>query len=265
MTVQIGSTAPGFVPVHHHPRVLAFVREWSLEAHDPEALETLRRRIGQLEAELVVLSRAGVWFVSRERGVEHRDRLVPDATTTALLYGVRDGTDAVFLIDDRGVVRFAYEPGGPLAGSLVDAFDAAGEALAARERHTKLERVLFTRREWALTCMVVGFTRTFLGSCVGRASARGVPEAIGPTQSVRISDARGTVVEQLEERLERRRLARGTEPTGMRALTREPRGTSTVCGVVQAPVSREHAGAIAIAPAEPVPSPARPRTRVRST
>lgn len=266
-TVHVGSIAPGLAPLHCTPRVLAFVREWSLHEQLPEDREILRRRVAQLDAELVVLARAGVWFVSRERGIELRDRFVPDAATAAVLYGVPPGSDAVFVIDGRGVVRFAYEPGGALDATLAAAFDAAGEALAARDRHTRMERVLFSRREWALTCLVVGCTRTFVGSCVGRASANAqpVPVAPGATQSVRICDARGTVVEKLEERLERRRLARGTEPTGMRAVAREPRGSSTPCGVVEAAVSREHAAAIPVTRREPVVSPTKPRAGVKST
>jgi len=49
--------------------------------------------------------------------------------------------------------------------ALADALAIASEALHARATHGAKERVLFTRREWTATCLVVGCATAFLSGC----------------------------------------------------------------------------------------------------
>ncbi len=171
--LSIGATAPEFV-VHAdrgtlapastgQPRVLAFVREWSIDREQPEALHAIRSELRGLGAELLVLSDAGVWAFRPDDDIDqlaaYSDRLVGDLETAALLYGIRDGSDAIFVIDDGGVIRFAHRKREGLAGDLAAALGAASEALLAPAPAT------MTRREWVTSCLVAGFAFTLLRGC----------------------------------------------------------------------------------------------------
>ena len=171
--LSIGATAPEFV-VHAdrgtlapasagQPGVLAFVRDWSSECEDPATLRQIRGALRGLGAELLVLSDAGVWSFRPDDDIDqlatYSDRLVGDVETAALLYGIRDGSDAIFVIDESGVIRFAHKKRQGLAGELAAALAAASEALLAAKPFT------MTRREWVTSCLVAGFAFTLLRGC----------------------------------------------------------------------------------------------------
>ncbi len=171
--LSIGANAPEFVvradrgtlaPASTgQPRVLAFVREWSIEREEPSALRAIRGELRGLGAELLVLSDAGVWIFRPDDDIDqlaaYSDRLAGDVETAAMLYGIRDGGDAIFVIDDRGVIRFAHKKQQGLAGKLAHALAAASEALLAPKPFT------MTRREWVTSCLVAGFAFTLLRGC----------------------------------------------------------------------------------------------------
>ena len=137
-------------PSHHrhHPRLLAFVRAWSLDGEAAADLALVRERLAALDAELVIVCEAGAWSFSGDRDPEFCDRFAGDVATVAATYGVRG--DAVFVIDHRGVVRFVHQPDQPLSATLAEALDAAGHALDWRHNMTRLERVQWSARELAL-------------------------------------------------------------------------------------------------------------------
>jgi hypothetical protein len=179
---------------HGRPRVVAFVRGWRLGDEDAQHVHAVRLRVNELDAELVVWSPGGVWsFRPEDETARYSERLIGEVATTAMLFGVEGEGDAVFVLDGRSVVRFAYRAEGGLTATIAVALDAAAEALATRERHDKLARVLFTRREWAVAALVVGCTLSFRGEAT--AKERG---------------ARGEVLGTAFARIENRRLARGS-------------------------------------------------------
>ena len=143
----------------HRPRVVAFVHGWSLDREPLLDLACVRGRLAALGAELVVVCDEGAWSFSRDDEPTFCDRLAADIATTAAVYGVRG--DAVFVIDPRGVVRFVHESSRPLAATIIDALDAAGEAMSWREHATPLERVQCTEREWAVKSLVTGCALTY--------------------------------------------------------------------------------------------------------
>lgn len=162
---DVGGIAPALAlrdaeepDARHRPRLLAFVRAWSMSPESEGDLAGVRARLAQLDAELVVVGRAGAWAIVRDRAPVFCDRL--DVAAAAAAYRVT--ADAVFVIDHRGVVRFAHRPDRPLSATLAEALDAAAEALAWRDHQTRLERVQWTPREWALKCLVVGCALTFV-------------------------------------------------------------------------------------------------------
>lgn len=246
--VQVGSMAPSLAQnLHGHPRVLAFVRDWSLAREPPAALASMRARLAALDAELIMLARAGAWSFTGRRDPVCCDRLAANLATTALLYGVRGDGEAVFVIDGRGIVRFAHRPDAPLSATLLEALDAAGEAHQARDRLTRMERVLFSRRDWALTCLVVGCTLTFAGTRPATGPAVIEARSAQPKPPVvQRTDARGAVVGRLGERLERTRFARGTGPVRV-APPHSSRNITTACAPTAAPVMP-----IAPEPSEPI-------------
>jgi len=178
---EVGSLAPDVIMTgldgrtgHGVSRVIAFVQDGSFSAEPAEvpgpSIDRLRAQLRGLGAELVVLSPAGVWSVraddavERVLAVEARDV----SAAAARRYGVADDTDAVFVIDGRGLVRFAHRATRgrrPAAETLADALAIATEAVHAREVYTAKDRVLFTRREWNVTCLVVGFATAYLAGC----------------------------------------------------------------------------------------------------
>jgi len=177
--VEVGSVAPALSlrgdeePPHRpRPRLLAFVRAWSFDREADRELAHGCRQLAELDAELVIAGDEGAWSFVRDRLPVFCDRLAADVATAAAAYGVT--ADAAFVIDHRGVLRFAHRPHRPLGATLTEALDAAVEALVWRDHQTKLEHVLWTPREWALKCLVVGCSLTFAGSPVEhRRFARG--------------------------------------------------------------------------------------------
>jgi xanthine dehydrogenase YagT iron-sulfur-binding subunit len=152
------------------PRVLAFAPAWSIERERPEVLQVIRAQLRGLGAELLVLSQGRAWSVRADDPLERLgpDPIAAEIAATAARYGVAAGGEAVFVIDNRGVVRFTHRPAQPLqpvGARLADALAIAGEALRARGAHGNKERVLFTRREWSVTCLVVGFATAYLSGC----------------------------------------------------------------------------------------------------
>jgi len=111
------------------PRVLAFAREWT-PADMPHAdLHRIRAALRGLGADLVVLAESGVWSFRPDDGpFDYSDRLASDVALAAVLYAVRDGRDAVFVLDEHGTIRFTHREShvGP---RLAEAVAAAAEAV----------------------------------------------------------------------------------------------------------------------------------------
>jgi xanthine dehydrogenase YagT iron-sulfur-binding subunit len=179
--LHLGSHAPELSvcgldsPGRGEPRVLAFVHG-GVSHERPAGLGAIRAELRGLGAELVVVSPAGVWRVRADDPLEPLasagDALATAASQAAASYGVSAGDDAVFVIDGRGMVRFSHQlaaDGARDARSvwpmLGDALAIAGRAMHARETHDARQRVLLTRREWTVTCLVVGCATAFLAGC----------------------------------------------------------------------------------------------------
>lgn len=159
---------------HRAPRVLAFLYDAELDDDRPEsaaALRAIRAELRGLGADLVVVAPAGVWSVRADDPVEPlpeaSDQLAAEVVQAAARYGVGAGEDAIFVIDDRGVMRFAHclERRGAAWSTLADALATAGRAAHARDGLNAGQRVLFTRREWTVSCLIVGCATAFLASC----------------------------------------------------------------------------------------------------
>ncbi len=170
--LPIGACAPEFLvraergviapTVGGQPRVLAFVRTWSIERERPDTMRQIRAELRGLGAELLVLSDAGVWSFRPDDEIDqlgaYSDRLAGDVEMAALLYGVND-RDAIFVIDERGVIRFSHREQAGLAGELAAALASASDALLANQPTG------MTRREWVTNCLVAGFALTLLRGC----------------------------------------------------------------------------------------------------
>jgi xanthine dehydrogenase YagT iron-sulfur-binding subunit len=176
---RVGNPAPELVASGlerrtHAPHVLAFLRD-GLGGERPiderSELRAIRAELRGLGAELVVVSPAGVWRVRADDPLEPLagagDALATEAAATPECYGVRPGEDAVFVIDGRGVVRFTHRipHRGDVWTRLAEALAIAGRGVRARDAHDVRQRVLFTRREWAVTCLVAGCATAFLAAC----------------------------------------------------------------------------------------------------
>jgi xanthine dehydrogenase YagT iron-sulfur-binding subunit len=152
------------------PHVLAFVRD-GLGGERPIEPAAIRAELRGLGAELVVVSPAGVWRVRADDPLEAvaraGDALAAEVAAASVGYGVRPGDDAVFVIDGRGVVRFTHriQLRGDVWTRLREALAIAGRGVRARDAHDARQRVLFTRREWAVTCLVAGCATAFLAGC----------------------------------------------------------------------------------------------------
>lgn len=151
------------------PRVLAFVHD-GIRGERPARLAAIRAELRGLGAELVVMSPAGVWWVGADDPLEPlaaaSDELAAGVARAAACYGAADD-DAVFVIDGCGVIRFGHRiarGGVAVWSALADALAIAGKALSARA-HDARQRVLFTRREWTVTCLVLGCATAFLAGC----------------------------------------------------------------------------------------------------
>ena len=190
---SIGAAAPEFVvrasqgtlaPASSGlPRVLAFVRSWSAERVCAGDLREIRAQLRGLGAELIVLA-DGVWSFRPDDAPDqlgdYSDRLAGDIATAALLYGVRDGRDAVFVIDEGGIIRFAHREV-DVGARLPEALAAAARAVLAPAPAT------FTRREWVASCLVAGFAFTFLRACARREASSPQPAPVPapkPSQEV---------------------------------------------------------------------------------
>jgi len=223
-TLTIGTRAPdvvlhgddgGVLPASDargQPRVLAFVRAWSIDREPAEDIATIRAQLRGLGAALVIASDAGVWSFRPDDDVElfarRTGRTAAELADAAARYGVTG--DGVFVIDADGVLRFAHATDGPLAPSLASALEAAGYAVTNRPATTTI-----TRREWAVSCLVAGFGVVFLG-CRKRDGTTPPPETVatepapeelelvldvnGTKRQLRI-DARVSLLDALRERL----------------------------------------------------------------
>jgi xanthine dehydrogenase YagT iron-sulfur-binding subunit len=169
---SIGAIAPEFV-MHGprgalaptslgQPRVLAFVHNWSVDQQGTSELRAIRAQLRGLGAELIVLAASGVWSFHPDdhpdQLAEYTDRIAADIATAALLYGVRDGREAVFVIDEDGVLRFAHRAQA-IGSQLGDAIARAACEMLAPTPPT------LTRREWVASCLACGFALTFLRGC----------------------------------------------------------------------------------------------------
>jgi len=196
----VGAPAPEVVLVGRsswassgQPRVLAFVQRASFDDPwpRPETLHAIRAQLRGLGAGLIVLSPEGVWSMSAddppEQVAAHSDELAGDVAATARQYGVGDG-DAVFVIDGAGMVRFAHHPAqpiGPVYDTLAAALAIAGKAMHARAALGARQQVLFTRREWTVTCLVTGFATALFAGC--KESPRAPPDRVAPPVAVTAS------------------------------------------------------------------------------
>jgi xanthine dehydrogenase YagT iron-sulfur-binding subunit len=185
--LPIGSAAPEVLAVRGQPRVLAFVRGWAPDRAACDELRTIRAHLRGLGAELVVLSDAGVWSFRADDDLDQlgagSDRIAGDIATVALLYGVPAASDAVFVIDDDGVIRFTHHRA-TLGANLVPALAAATDALFASPSVTcagKGGGCGMTRRELVSACLVAGFALTLLRGCKQRESAPAGAAAPAPT------------------------------------------------------------------------------------
>jgi xanthine dehydrogenase YagT iron-sulfur-binding subunit len=176
MPVMVGSVAPDVLlhgvggrplaesDARGRVRVLAFVRGWSLERVPEDDLRAIRAELRGLGAALTILADTGVWSFRPDDDVEmfagDGAPLARDIAGAASHYGVDPDRDALFVIDADGVVRFSHFADGALSGTLADALEAAGAALAA-----KPQPPMFTRREWTLTCLVAGFAAAVFPGC----------------------------------------------------------------------------------------------------
>lgn len=182
--LPVGSPAPAFAlrgtegqllgaPSVGWPRVLAFVQVWRVADEHVGQLRALLRGLG---AEMTILSPAGVWSFRPDDAVERLpcppERLADTLRATALLYGVAGDRDAVFIVDEHGVIAFSHAPATSFAGLLAGALGAAVDALHSR----KPPPVTFTRREWATSCLVTGFALALFG-CKGDDKRRPVAGA----------------------------------------------------------------------------------------
>jgi len=192
------------------PRVLAFVRAWSIDHADRAELRAIRAELRGLGASLTIVSDGGTWSFRPDDDAER---------TTAAVYPdhleVPRDRDALFVLDADDHVRFSYDAGGSLAGTLGEALAAAGAAIAAKPRPT-----MYTRREWTLTCLVAGFALAVFPGCKPRARSRArakeahvpPPPSMTTTEldvNLRVNgepralrlDARASLLDTLRERL----------------------------------------------------------------
>jgi hypothetical protein len=83
-------------------KIYAFVKSWSPEG---ETIEKVRARLRATDTEMQVMSANGVWRVGGE-AIEFTDQIAGDHVTETLLCRVRDGQDAVFVLDDQGALTY---------------------------------------------------------------------------------------------------------------------------------------------------------------
>ena len=220
----VGTRAPALMVSgleRRHPgeaRVLAFVHD-GLRGERPAGLAAIRAELRGLGAELVVVSPAGVWAVRADDPLEPLaaadGAAAGEVACAAACYGATDD-DMVFVIDGRGMVRFSHRlaRGGAVWAALGEALAIAGQALHARSASDARQRVLFTRREWTVTCLVIGCATAFLASCKQQQRperSAPPPEEVPPDVDVTLTvnrkrhalklDPRTSLLDALRERL----------------------------------------------------------------
>ena len=84
-------------------KIYAFVKSWCPEG---ERMELVRERLRATDTEMQALSAKGVWTVGGD-AIEYTDQIACDHVTESLLCRVRDGQDAVFVLDDQGALTFS--------------------------------------------------------------------------------------------------------------------------------------------------------------
>ncbi len=170
--IAVGTIAPSFVlhddarrplsssETRGRPWVLAFARRWT-PGHDADAIRAQLRGLGAI---LFIVSEAGVWSFRPDDDIEltagPSRQLRREITELAARWGVDPREDGVFVVDDRGVVRFAHTPSGELHGTLASALAAAGRELLGLP-----PRPGITRRDWAVMSLVAGFGVVLLHGC----------------------------------------------------------------------------------------------------
>jgi xanthine dehydrogenase YagT iron-sulfur-binding subunit len=180
--ITVGAIAPDFhlhgigggtlapAETRGRPRVLAFVRDWSLEQLGAREVAALRAELRGLGAVMTVLASTGVWSFRPDDEIElfagDCEPLARERDRVAGAYGVAHDRDGLFVLDPDGRIRFAYVADGSLAATLAEAMAAAGAWIAKRPRPT-----LFTRREWTLTCLVAGCAFAVFPGCKPRRDA----------------------------------------------------------------------------------------------
>lgn len=142
----VGQPAPAFVlhDASGHPTLsprgvpwmLVFARRWSPD-REPELL-AVRAQLRGLGARLIVVTETGAWsFEPRGDGARFSpmtSKLEADLAQLAARYGVSPGTDAAFLVDEAGLVRFTQVPPMRLAVNLPVALGAAVAAVMQPRR-----------------------------------------------------------------------------------------------------------------------------------
>jgi len=217
--VCVGSTSPELalagIVAADQARVVAFIHDWLGEHEAAMELAAIRAELRGLGAELVVLSETGVWSFRPDDDVDRYGSgpgIDREIARVAERYGVSAGSEAVFVIDEHQIVRFAHRANGALESSLADALAAAGEALLA----PAAPPVLFSRREWNLTALVTGFAFVLGAGCKTRGRSKERPAARqltppdedlaielhinGKKHAMRV-DPRTTLLDALRERL----------------------------------------------------------------
>ncbi|HVV83577.1 MAG TPA: 2Fe-2S iron-sulfur cluster-binding protein [Kofleriaceae bacterium] len=187
--LRAGDSAPSFV-LHEAsglscssprgiPWVLAFARGWVPDGRDEEQA-AIRAELRGLGADMIVVADAGVWSFRPDDDLERfatpAPRLASDIAAVAERYGVAPGTDAAFVIDEAGVVRFAHTPADRLAVHLPSALGAATNALRRARRAGRG----ISRRDFAVHSLVAGFGLALLPSCHRKRPTTEPPLAANP-------------------------------------------------------------------------------------
>lgn len=138
----------------------------------------MRAELRGLGAELVIVAASEVWSFRPDDDLECAgagENVELAANRARDRFGVPTAGDALFVLDAKGLVRFAYRSADPIVERLGAALASAGEAMHAPRPTT----VLFTRREWNITCLVSGFALALLGGCKDK-QAPSVPASPPP-------------------------------------------------------------------------------------
>lgn len=212
------------------PWVLAFARRWrspfdpiagAIAGNTPAADHSAARRDAAIRAQLrglgailFIVSDTGVWSFRPDDDIElaarPSDRLRHEISELRARCGVRAGDDAVFVIDEAGIVRFAQSPSAELTQTLAVALDAAG-----RERLGLPARPGITRRDLAIASLVAGFGLVLLSNCHSKPATPAAPGPGAPPATTTIDitlrinrkehrlhiDARASLLDVLREQL----------------------------------------------------------------